>query len=228
MKIYRSSIPLYGIIVALSVFIGVFYIYYHLKKEKISDKNILLYFVMYIFFAFVMGKMFTVVASNGEVNILNAGLSSYGGLIGVVIGSIIFEKILPCKNKIIKYTILSLPLVYGISKIACFITGCCYGIPYNGFGNVIYPDGLNIPLFPVQIVETIFFLIMFIVCNKFKNNKNIIYITLLLVSITKFSLDFLRYEHLTESISFNQKFSILLFLLTIIVFIVKKMNKTSK
>ena len=45
---------------------------------------------MYIAFAFICGKMYTVLAY-GESNILKAGLSAYGGLIGIVIASIIFE-----------------------------------------------------------------------------------------------------------------------------------------
>ena len=61
------------------------------------------------------GKIYTVFAY-GEDNILTAGLSAYGGLIGVVIASIIFEKILSTDGKIIKYTILSLPLVYEHDK----------------------------------------------------------------------------------------------------------------
>ncbi|MCI5703121.1 MAG: hypothetical protein MR265_03950 [Erysipelotrichaceae bacterium] len=40
-----------------------------------------------------------------------------------------------------------------ISKITYFIVGCCYGIPYNGPFSVTYPDNLNIPLFPVQLLK---------------------------------------------------------------------------
>ena len=43
---------------------------------------------MYISFAFVCGKIYTVFAY-GEDNILTAGLSAYGGLIGVVIAIVV-------------------------------------------------------------------------------------------------------------------------------------------
>jgi len=219
-------IPLYGIIIVLSLLIGIIYILYNLNNEKIDNKNILLFFMMFLIFSFVFGKLFTVIVSNESLNFFKAGLSSYGGLIGAIIASYIFERIMPFDGKIIKYTTLSLPLIYGLTKIACFVTGCCYGIPYNYFGYVIYPKGLNIPLFPIQIVETFVFLIIFFICNRFKNNKNIIYITLILVSSMKFLLDFLRYEHLETIISPNQIFSIFLFLITIIIYIVnKKVNK---
>ena len=107
MIIPRLNFPFYGIIIVFSIFIGMIYIYYNLIKQGYKNKQILLYFIMYISFAFVCGKIYTVFAY-GEDNILTAGLSAYGGLIGVVIASIIFEKILSTDGKIIKYTILSL------------------------------------------------------------------------------------------------------------------------
>lgn len=201
------------------------YIYHNLKKEGYKNNQILLYFIMYVAFAFICGKMYTVLAY-GKINFLNAGLSAYGGLIGVVVAAIIFEKILPVDGKIIKYTILSLPLVYGLTKIACFIVGCCGGIPYEGIFKVKYVDSLNIWQFPIQITESIIFLLIFIVCHFSKKNNNINYIVIALVSIFKFLLDFLRYDHINTIITRNQMFSIILLLITIITYIVSKNKKS--
>jgi prolipoprotein diacylglyceryltransferase len=201
------------------------YIYLNLKKDGYKNKQILLYFIMYIAFAFICGKMYTVLAY-GENDILSAGLSAYGGLIGVVIGSIIFERILPTDGKIIEYTILSLPLVYGLTKIACFIVGCCGGIPYDGIFRIKYVDVLNIWQFPIQIAETIIFLLIFIVCHFLKKNNNINYIVMILVSTFKFLLDFLRYDHINTLITRNQMFSIILLFITIITYIVNKNKKS--
>ena len=150
--------------------------------------------------------------------------------VNFVLSSIIcpIKQIVPTNKKIIKYTIISLPLTYAIGKIACFVAGCCYGIPYNGIFNVIYKDDLNIGLFPIQLLETIVFIIIFIICNKLKNNKNIIYITIFISTIAKFLLDFLRYEHINKIITANQIFSIvILIVLLIIIIIRKKIKKTS-
>ena len=223
MTVPKLSFPFYGIIVVLSVLVGMLYIFYNIKKDGYNNKQILLYFVIYIAFAFVCGKMYTVFAY-GEYNFFKAGLSAYGGLIGVVIGALIFEKILPIDGKIIKYTILSLPLVYGLTKIACSIVGCCGGIPYNGMFKIKYIDVQNIWQFPIQITEVIIFLLIFFICLKFKNNKNINYIVLILVSLFKFLLDFLRYDHINTLITPNQIFSIILLIVTIIVFIINKIK----
>ena len=150
---------------------------------------------------------------------IEAGLSSYSGLIGTLFASIIFEKILPSEGKIIKYTVLSLPLIYGLSKIACFISGCCYGLPYEGYFSVTYVNDLSISLFAIQITETIIFIIVFILCNKFRYRENIIYDTIIISAIMKFLLDFLRYDHINKNITTNQIFSIVLCVITIMVWI---------
>ena len=224
MIISKINFPFYGIIIVLSIIIGMTYIYHNLKKEGYKNNQILMYFIMYVVFAFTCGKLYTALAY-GKVSFFNAGLSAYGGLIGVVIAAIIFEKILPVDGKIIKYTILSLPLVYGLTKIACFIAGCCGGIPYNGIFKVKYVDALNIWQFPIQITESIILLLIFIVCHFFKKNNNINYIAMTLVYIFKFLLDFLRYDHINYLITINQVFSIILLFITIIAYIVHKNKK---
>ena len=83
--------------------------FYNLKKDGYKNKQLLLFFAMYSMFAIVFGKMYTVLMY-GRGNIITAGLSSYGGLFGVVIASIIFERIISTDKSVIKYTILSLPL----------------------------------------------------------------------------------------------------------------------
>ena len=219
MEIAKSHIPYYGIFIVLGILLGFIYIYISLLKDGYKDKNIRLYILLYIAFSFVFGKFYTLLTDKNTTSFLTAGLSSYGGLIGVILGAFIFEQILKTNNKIIKYSIISLPLVYGVSKLGCFMAGCCYGIPYNGLLSVKYPNGLNIYLFPVQLVEAITFIILFLILNKYKNNKNIIYITIILSTILKFSLDFLRYEHITKIITTNQIVSIIIILITIIIYL---------
>lgn len=225
MVIPKINFPIYGIIILLSGLIGLIYILYNLKKEGYRNKKILLYFCLYSMFALVFGKMYTILIF-GRGNIITATLSSYGGLFGVVLAAIIFEKIIPTNKTTIKYTILSLPLVYGLSKIACSLVGCCSGIPYKGIFKVKYLNELNIWQFPVQILEVIVFIILFIILHILKNKKYINYITILLVVTFKFLLDFLRYDHIDTLITKNQIFSIVLFVITTILFIITVKKKT--
>ncbi len=222
MKIHDIKFPSYGIIIVLAVIIGIIYIYRELKKEKLNDKRLFLYFFMMMVFAFTFGKIYTLVTDPNTKSILKAGFSAYGGLIGVVIAAIYFEMLVPAKKKIITYSIIALPLIYSITKIGCSIVGCCGGLPYKGIFHVIYVDHLNIPQVPIQMIEVIVFMILFIICNHFKDKKYISFITMSLVAICKFLLDFLRYDHLTKVITVNQIFSIILLIIVGITFIVVK------
>ena len=226
MVIHKLKFSLYGLIIVLSVFIGIIYIYKNLRKEGIDKKNIYYFILLFIPFAFIGGKLYTLFTNLGkDINLLNAGLSAYGGLFGVVVASIIYEQIVPSNKKFIKYTILSLPLIYGLTKIACSTVGCCYGIPYEGIFKVKYIDVIDQFLFPVQMLEVLVNILLFMIVNKLKDINNISYITLICVSLVKFLTDFLRYDHIHTIITANQIFSIIIIVVTIIVFIINKKKK---
>lgn len=217
MNIPKINFPIYMIIILLSIFIGMIYVFNSLKKISKVD-NLYLYFILNMMLTLFMGIMVSIILS-GSFDFSSIGLSSYGGVVGVILSSLIFEKIIPYDGNLIKFSIISLPLIYGLSKIACFISGCCYGIPYDGLLFVRYNE-LNV--FPVQFLEMIVFIIIFIICNRFKNNKNIIWYTIFTSAFFKFLLDFLRYDHISKLITVNQIISIILMILSIIVLIFKK------
>ena len=216
MIIREIDFPIYNIIIGISILIGILYIIISLYNEKLLDKKIIIFFIMFFIFSILGGKLFTYVSTGFKKSFLDSGLSSYGGLISVVIASIIYEKIYPTKNKVIKYTILSLPLIYSFTKIGCSLVGCCHGIAYDGIFNVTYPHRQPFSLFPVQPLEVIIFFILFLYVNTNKNRKDITYITLLSISIIKYAIEFLRYSETTSIMNPNQIFSIILVIITLI------------
>ena len=216
MVINKINVPIYGILIISSILIGTFYIALNLKKEGIKKEYILYYSILVI--------VFSLIGSISLSRIVNAdSLNSYMGAISVIACSLIFNKIVPNKNIYLKYSIISLPLIYSIGKIGCFLVGCCYGIPYNGILSVTYTDGLNISLFPIQALEVIIFFILFILLNKLKKNKHIIELTLIICALSKFLLDFLRYDHVTKIITTNQIISIVVIVIGI--FLIIKKNR---
>ena len=222
MVINYIDFPIYKILIGLSVIVGALYIYLSLKKEDISNKSIILFFILFFIFAIFTGKLYTYIITGCKISFFKVSLTAYGGLIGVIIAAFIYEKLFYSNGKFIKYTIISLPLIYSFTKIACFFAGCCYGIPYSGPFSVIYPFVMEESLFPIQLLEIFVFLGIFMFCNTYNKKKNITYITLILVSLFKFLLDFLRYNHLYEFISKNQIFSIILCFITIIIYFYNK------
>lgn len=159
------------------------------------------------------------------LTLLTAGFSSYGGAIGILLSSYLFSKMIS-NFFILKSSILSLPLMYSISKLGCFFVGCCYGIPYKGLFNVTYLQGLNISLFPVQLVESIVFFLIFLVGIFYHKKKYILEIIILLSACAKFLLEYLRYENIGKFICVNQVISLLLIFIVLIIIQRKKVKQT--
>lgn len=222
MIINKIKFPIYMTCIILSFILACIFIYKYLKNRKIKKKDILIYVSMIIPFG-LLGSLIVCYIINKSW-----GLTSYVGCLVLLVTSIFYEKINPSKNlDYIKCTVLSMPLIYGVSKLGCFFVGCCHGIPYDGFMSVTYPDGYNIPLFPIQLVEAIVFVALFIgllFINK-KHTKNIISITFIVCAFTKFALDFLRFDHLDNMITTNQIISLALIVVIIVIMIVKNYIK---
>lgn len=225
MIIKNQVIPVYGIMILLSLVIGLLYILISLKKEGIRNKNVYLFILLYLIFTMMFGLKIYISQNAENRYIIQGGLYSYGGAIGVILAAVVFEKILPTNNKIVKYAIISLPLTYAISKLGCFHAGCCYGIPYEGPLSVTYIDKMQFSVFPVQMLETIVFFIIFVICNYLNKNKNAIYITIILSALAKFLLDYLRYEHIGKTLTINQGYSIVLIVVAIGIFVFNKIKE---
>ena len=175
------------------------------------------------------GILYTYIFSKGF------GFSSLGGVIGGLIMLYLYSLLV---KKDYKYMLIlfmpSIPLMYAIGKIGCFVAGCCYGIPYDGIGHIVYHSSevalLNTNLFPIQIVETIIFLIIFIyiISGYYKNKFSIklIMIEIIICGISKFLLVFLRYEHTIKLITSNQIMCLLLVIFSSIYLI--RLNKKIK
>ena len=217
MVINKINFPIYGIIILIALVCGVIYDYVFLKRNKIDKRNIFLFLILIIPFTFLGGFALSRII-NGD------SLSSHAAALSLLIAAIIYEKIDPRDGLYIKVSVLSFPLMYSISKIGCFLAGCCYGIPYNGIFSVTYTNGLNIPLFPVQLAETICFMILFIILNLIQKNKHIISITLISCGILKTILDYLRYSHIGHIITHNQILSLIVVIIVIIYEIKKELK----
>ena len=160
--------------------------------------------------------------------------SFYALLLIVLSGFIIFLITKMDPKKLFAILLFSVPLIYAIGKLGCFLNGCCYGIDYSGPLRVLYSSSKHAPngisLFPVQLVESIINLLIFISVIIIYHKKKDIRITLpyiiIACSIVKFLLDFLRTPG-THIISNNQIFCIIAFIIGIIIIIKSKKTPTS-
>ena len=206
MIFHQAKYSLYAPWIIVSILIGMLFNNIFLEKKHVEKKYRLFFILILSIYAIAGGILFNCIINRTS----SIGLTSYGGVLGIILGALIFGR-METQNKSIylKSAILSLPLIYSISKLACFFSGCCYGIPYYGFFSITYTYGLNIPLLPIQLIETIVFMFLFFICLLMQKNSYIVEITIVLSAVVKGLLDFLRYEHLKHSITINQVISMI-------------------
>ena len=232
---FDTNIPLYSILLILSMISGLIVTYINTKSLNFRKEETV-GLLMYISLGAIFGAKYYTLFTNYQkyksaVEFSQIGLSSYGAVIGIILMLFLFSKQYKKHFKDLIYALLpAIPLMYGIGKIGCFLGGCCYGINYDGPFHVTYNYSLSAPknmnLFPIQLFETIIFIIIFLYISKIskkEQNKNkVIGITFIICSIAKFLLEYLRMAH--KILSLNQIVSIM-FLIIGIVFYVKRRKR---
>lgn len=229
---YRFS-P-YFLIILFSYFLSYLFIFAYGRSKEINKKHLLYSMLLHFVTSMYCGFSFTYVANmmNGEPPLSKIGLSSMGGMIGTIISivamSFIFKE---QKEHYIRCYIMSLPLIYGVSKMACFLVGCCYGMEYNGPFCVKYiSNGVMTPghcVFPVQLAESISFVVLaliFFILAGHKNTKNMVWYEIICCCLLKFLLDYLR-DRTDMSLSINQKACIMVSILIMIYIAIQKITK---
>lgn len=226
------KIPVYGLILVTGTLVGIAINtalnHKTLKNERKTDIEIY-NTLLSLICTFCLGELFTVITSGFN----NTGFSSIGGLCGMYLAYFIMSKM--TKDKETKATmllnlILVIPLIYSLTKVGCLFGSCCYGIEYSGALSVEYigwqaeKTGAIGIRFPVQLVETITFGVIFIaycLIRKFAKINSTLQATSLcaVCAIAKFSLDFLRDSHIGKILSTNQVMCIIIFIISIVVFI---------
>ncbi len=100
--------------------------------------------------------------------IIKGGFVFYGGLFGGILGLWIYTKQFhfPIYDLLDLFAVV-LPLGHAIGRVGCFFSGCCYGIPYDGFFSYTYEHTLGdapigVPLLPVQLIESVCLLALFV------------------------------------------------------------------
>lgn len=146
--------------------------------------------------------------SRGDFSSLTGGgLVFYGGLIFGTIGGIVAARL---SGENIERTaailIPCVPLGHVFGRIGCYLAGCCYGRPYSGtFGLKTVQDGVICTLFPIQLLESmlniIIFLILILFLRKFSGYA-ILSSYLFMYSIVRFTLEFFRGDELRGSVLF--------------------------
>jgi len=228
----NTDFNIYGFVMLISFLSGILIIIKNCY-DKEYNVNEIVTLVIYLFIGFILGgKIYSYFSGNYEkFEFMKLGLSSLGSLIGAFIVLIIYKFQFNKKIEELLYILLpSVVIMYAIGKIGCFFTGCCLGLKYTGLGNIVYHYSNHVTsdysYFPIQIIESIIFFIVFIYLFVIKRNKdyNVFKITINCFWI-KFILDFFRLNHEVKLISFNQ-ITCLVCIILIYLFLALKSRKS--
>ena len=249
-NIFGKQIATYGLIIVFGIIIGsIVAILYFSKFNKIKKDDVL-YSILYGIIGIVVGAKILYLLTNIQLLIrskdivstflqmLSGGFVFYGGLIGGILGIFIYAKQFKIEFKPLLLTIVpTIPLVHSIGRIGCLLAGCCYGMEYNGIGAITFHNSLIAPneisLFPIQIIECIcnllIFMILTITYKKATGTYKTVGLYCILYSIVRFTLEFFRGDLIRGiyfGLSTSQWISILLLILGIIIFIFEYRNNS--
>ncbi|MBO7425820.1 MAG: prolipoprotein diacylglyceryl transferase [Clostridiales bacterium] len=148
-------------------------------------------------------------------------LSAVGLVAGAFVSALIFREKGP---EIMASFVTGAPLMYSISKIGCFLNGCCRGYSYGGPLKVTYDKWGQGSFFPAQLLDVIcffaVFVLAFILASKLKDQIKVSFAVMLISILSRFGVDFFRLSHTDRVISKTQLLMISAFIIVIISFVI--------
>tara|TARA_B110000438_G_scaffold121049_1_gene118215 strand:- start:328 stop:1101 length:774 start_codon:yes stop_codon:yes gene_type:complete len=198
---------------SLSYIFGIIFGWFYCKKKLIKDEKLLNLFddlITYLIIGVILGgRIGYIILYNfkyylenlSEVLIIwHGGMSFHGGLLGVIMATVLFSK----KHKINSYIFLDLislvaPIGLFLGRIANFINSELYGRETEVFWSVKFIKIDSLSRHPSQIYEALFEgLILFLLLNYFAKKNTfktpglISSVFLIFYSLFRFILEFFR------------------------------------
>lgn len=252
----------YGVMLALGFLIGILWARKRAMKAGIPSEHVIdLSFIVLI--ASVIGSRFFYVIyhldefSNNLLNMVNpfqggtigiAGLSMMGGIILALASAAIFlivKRIKPWPLLDAMMPMFALGL--GITRVGCFLNGCCYGLPAHDHFGLVFPlespagyHYQGIPIIPTQLYSSIAgfaILAIVLISERYKRfDGHSFWLTIGLYSIWRFIIDFYRYYEDSmifttisdQALTKNQLLTVLLFLISVAAYVIMYLRNKKK
>jgi len=213
-KVGPLSVHAYGFFIALAFLFGIWISYNYLKREGL-DPNMVFDLAIFVLISAIIGaRLFYVIGEweqyrNAPIEIFmvqKGGLVFLGGFLLALLAVILYARF---KNipllKLFDALAPGTALGYSIARIGCFLNGCCFGLPTKlPWGIVFPPVALASNYFPgehlhpTQIYSLLSMLTVFVVLvwiyRKKKFDGQIFFWWLILYSIYRFLVEFLRFS----------------------------------
>ncbi|MGN0150369.1 MAG: prolipoprotein diacylglyceryl transferase [Clostridia bacterium] len=232
---------LLGLIITISVFV----ILVTIKRYSIKTNMIILFISLIAMFIFAklfgcISGIYRDIGLGVDVtwdSIMNTGIVFYGGLIGLLLSYLICSKISKQDQHILDVVAVCIPLFHAITRIGCFVGGCCFGVESQSdisinYTTIIFGEVVTTYRIPTQLIESCFnfslFLYLLVLYSKDDwQRKKILRRYLLIYSIGRFLIEFWRGDAVRGvicGVSFSQVISILIWIYLISTYIHSKSN----
>lgn len=227
----------YGLMLSLSFLLGIYLSMYRAEKRGV-DKNAIMDLSIVIVLCAVIGSrllyVFThipefqghwfdiinPVQSDGTVGI--GGLSMLGGVVLSIIGIVVFSHIKKISLLMLGDIVApAFGLGIGLTRIGCFMVGCCFGkichqpwgvvFPMNSIPSSI-PELAGQHIHPTQLYSSLYGWIIFVTVllldRKRRFSGFILGVFFMMYGVARFSVDFVRYYNDSLFTLFNQTWTI--------------------
>jgi phosphatidylglycerol---prolipoprotein diacylglyceryl transferase len=206
----------YGVMLFISFLCGIAVVEHRTKKFGVDPKKIT-DLALWVLLAVVLGSRLFYVAfhwpefNHDLIGIIAfwrgglAGLMFYGGFLGGIIAGFLYVYLnkLPVR-KLMDAVAPAIMLGEGFTRIGCFLNGCCFGVPTHGVCGMVFPHNspagatfVGQPIHPTQLYSSAagFLLFFFALWLERRNLKPGVLSAILLIvySLFRFAIDFVRY-----------------------------------
>jgi phosphatidylglycerol:prolipoprotein diacylglycerol transferase len=230
-KIGPLELHAYGLMLALAFFAGIWLAARRAPRRGVSSEAVYDTSLVIVFAAIIGARLMYVVFHGDEIHTLfdviavwRGGLTMYGGVIAAMLAAwfTLRRREIPFL-RMADIMAPSLGLGLFLTRIGCFLNGCCYGkptdlpwgitFPPDAFGGRIYGD---VPLHPAQLYSSlsglIILLLLLLYDRRARAEGQVFAVYLLLAGLARFALDFVRsYEanvYILGPLTVNQLISV--------------------
>jgi phosphatidylglycerol:prolipoprotein diacylglycerol transferase len=235
----------YGVMIAISFAIGIWLAVRRGRSRGVDPGRITDLSIVILIASIVGARILYVLPYRDEFaanplrvfEVWRGGLTMYGGLAGAILASALFmrAKRMPFW-KVADIVAPSVALGLALTRVGCFLNGCCFGVPTTSGWGVRFPpqsaagsEFYGVPLHPTQLYDSIvgivLFLVLLVLDGRLRRDGRLFLVFIGLYGISRFFLDRIRYYESVSTVdlgglvfTWNQVLSVALLLGAILLF----------
>ena len=219
-EIGRFRIYSYGVMLALSFWVGIVLAAKRAEKRGINQDRIYDMSIILILAAVIGSRTLYILTHRGDYHSLldiialwQGGATFYGGFILALAGAVVY-----LRRKRLSFLLVadacapSIALGFFFTRIGCFLSGCCFGNPTHSVFGIVFPAHSpagyycpGIPVHPTQLYDSLYGLVTALVLLALDRRRPFTGFTFGLLCVLsgagRYVIDFLRYYEASARIS---------------------------